>query len=326
LRQLLHVKGRITLLPKIIKSKKTLSVIKKMFALKFSIFVLSFAALTEAQEYFPHHECSNTTTFVRNSPYQANLNILLSSLAGNATRNDINGFYNASTGHDVYEVYGLFLCRGDVSVEVCQECVNLARNDVVQRCPIQKEAIIYYDLCFLRYSNSNIFSSPSQSPELVYILWNTQNITVDVEFKKFVVDTISDAAKEAASAPSGEKKFAAKKVSYTWKESLYVLVQCTPDLSKYDCIQCINLTLSYLPIFINNKQGGRVLFPSCNFRYETYLFYNVAAVVAMSPPPPPPPLSTPVVPLPPSPGSITDGKGFIVFFIIPKSFLIISLI
>jgi len=297
-----------------------------MFALKFSIFVLSFAALTEAQEYFPRHECSNTTTFVRNSPYQANLNILLSSLAGNATRNDINGFYNASTGHDVYEVYGLFLCRGDVSVEVCQECVNLARNDVVQRCPIQKEAIIYYDLCFLRYSNSNIFSSPSQSPELVYILWNTQNITVDVEFKKFVVDTISDAAKEAASAPSGEKKFAAKKVSYTWKESLYVLVQCTPDLSKYDCIQCINLTLSYLPIFINNKQGGRVLFPSCNFRYETYLFYNVAAVVAMSPPPPPPPLSTPVVPLPPSPGSITDGKGFIVFFIIPKSFLIISLI
>ncbi|KAH8493489.1 hypothetical protein H0E87_020299, partial [Populus deltoides] len=30
-----------------------------------------------------------------------------------------------------------------------------------------------------------------------------------------------------------------------------------------------------------------------------------AAVVAMSPPP----LSTPVVPLPPSPGSIADGKG-----------------
>jgi hypothetical protein len=53
-----------------------------------------------------------------------------------------------------------------------------------------------------------------------------------------------------------------------------------------------------------------------------YLFYNVAAVVAMSPPP----LSTPVVPLPPSPGSIADGKGFIVFFIIPKSIFIISLI
>ncbi|KAG6754690.1 hypothetical protein POTOM_040484 [Populus tomentosa] len=104
-KELLHVKGRTTLLPKIIKSKKTLSVIIKMFALKFSIFLLSFAALTEAQEIF---------------------------LNDNHFR------------HDVYEVYGLFLCRGDVSVEVCLQCVNLARNDVVQRCPIEKEAIIYY--------------------------------------------------------------------------------------------------------------------------------------------------------------------------------------
>nr|TKR98228.1 cysteine-rich receptor-like protein kinase 15 [Populus alba] len=173
-----------------------------MFALKFSIFLLSFAALTEAQESsYAYHVCPNTTTFVRNSPYQANLNVLLSSLAGNATRNDINGFYNASTGHDVYEVYGLFLCRGDVSVEVCQECVDLARNDVVQRCPIEKEAIIWYDQCLLRYSNSNNFSSLSQWP-LVY-MWNVENITVDVEFNQLLVNTISGAAKEAASAPLG---------------------------------------------------------------------------------------------------------------------------
>jgi len=327
-KELLHVKGRTALLPKIIKSKKTLSVIIKMFALKLSIFLLSFAALTEAQEtYYVYHECSNTTTFERNSPYQANLNILLSSLAANATRNDINGFYNASTGHDVYEVYGLFLCRGDVSVEVCQECVNRATNDVVQRCPIQKEAIIWYDQCFLRYSNNNIFSSLSQTP-MLYML-NTENITIDVGFNKRLVDTISDAAFAAASAPSGEKKFTAKKMNYTWPVSLYVLAQCTPDLSQYDCNQCLLLNLTYISSCCNNNRG-RVIFPSCSFRFETYSFYNEAAVVAMSPPPPPPPppppLSTPVVPLPPSPGSITDGKGSIFFFIIPKSFLVISLI
>jgi hypothetical protein len=292
-----------------------------MFALKFSIFLLSFAALTEAQEIiFLHHICSNTTTFVRNSPYQANLNILLSSLAGNATRNDINGFYNASTGHDVYQVYGLFLCRGDFSVEVCLKCVNLARNEVVQRCPIEKEAIIWYDLCLLRYSNSNIFSSLSQTPWVV--LLNAHNITVDVELNQRLVNTISDAANVAASAPSGEKKFATKEVSYTVFETLYVLVQCTPDLSKHDCNQCLLQAILSISICCNNKQGGRVLYPSCNLRFETYIFYNVAAVVAMSPPQ----LSTPVVPLPPSPGPIADGKGSIIFFIIPKSFLIISLI
>jgi hypothetical protein len=195
--------------------------------------------------------------------------------------------------------------------------VNLARNDVVQRCPIEKEAIIWYDQCFLRYSNGNIFSSLSQTPW--FYISSAPNITVDVEINKRVVDAISDAAYEAASAPSGKRKFAAKEVSYTVFESLYVLVQCTPDLSKYDCNRCLLLANPYIPV---NKPGGRVIYPSCNFRYETYLFYNEAAVVAMSPPP----LSTPVVPLPPSPGPIADGKGSIFFFIIPKSFLVISLI
>ncbi|KAG6755867.1 hypothetical protein POTOM_039275 [Populus tomentosa] len=35
--------------------------------------------------------------------------------------------------HDLYEVYILFVCRSDVSVEVCQNCVNLATNDISNR-------------------------------------------------------------------------------------------------------------------------------------------------------------------------------------------------
>ncbi|KAJ6885598.1 hypothetical protein NC651_026280 [Populus alba x Populus x berolinensis] len=280
-----------------------------MLALKFSIFLLSFAALmtiniTEAQEINDrYHYCTNTTTFVRNSTYQANLKILLSSLAFHATRNDSNGFYNASAGQDIDEVYGLFFCRGDVSVEVCLKCVKLATTDIVELCPIEKEAIVLYDECFMLYSNSNIFSSLSQILPLVML--NTQSITVDVQYNEFVVNSLYNASNLAASAPSGEKKFAAKKVTYTWLQSLYVLVQCTPDLSKYDCNRCLNLTLSELPFCCNNTIGGRVIFPSCNLRFENYSFYNEAAVVAMSAPP----LSTPVVPLPPSPGSIADGKG-----------------
>jgi len=47
--------------------------------------------------------------------------------------------------------------------------------------------------------------------------------------------TISGASYEAARAPSGVKKLAAKQVIYTFLESLYVHVQCTPDLSTSDC-------------------------------------------------------------------------------------------
>ncbi|KAL9384091.1 hypothetical protein Peur_024414 [Populus x canadensis] len=247
--------------------------------------------ITEAQEInYRDHLCPDTNTFVRNSTYQANLKILLSSLAFNATRNDSNGFYNTSAGQDIDEVYGLFLCRGDVSVEVCLKCVKLATNDIVELCPIEKEAIVWYDECFLLYSNSYSYNFSSLNQQPVLYMWNPSDITVNVEFNQLLVKTISDAANVAASAPSGEKKFEAKRVSYTWLESLYVLVQCTPDLSKYDCNRCLNQTLSDLPICCNNKTGGRVLYPSCNLRFENYSFYNETAVVAMSTPP----LSTPV--------------------------------
>nr|AXY97801.1 Cysteine-rich receptor-like protein kinase 23 [Populus tomentosa] len=246
--------------------------------------------ITEAQEInYRYHFCQNTTTFVRNSTYQANLKILLSSLAFNATRNDINGFYNASAGQDIDEVYGLFLCRGDVSVEVCLKCVKLATNYVVEFCPIEKElAIVWYDECFLLYSNSNNFSSLNQRP--LVSMPNVENIIVDVELNQLLVKTISDAAKEAASAPLGVKYFAAKKVLYTSHEFLYVLVQCTPVLSTSDCNRCLEQAIPQVQICCNNTRGGRVLNPSCNLRFEYYSFYNETAVVAMSPPP----LSTPV--------------------------------
>ena len=154
------------------------------------------------------------TTFVRNSTYQANLNILPSSLASNATRNDINGFYNASTGHDLYEVYGLFLCRSDVSVEVCQNCLNLATNDISNR--EGGYHMIWWVLPALLKSwndnmdpQNNIFSSMSQMPALY--MMDPQIITVDVEFNKLLVNTISGGANEAASAPSGFKSLQPKK-------------------------------------------------------------------------------------------------------------------
>ncbi|KAM3288393.1 hypothetical protein P3S67_021823 [Capsicum chacoense] len=65
--------------------------------------------------------CPNTTTYEPNSSYQSSLQILLSSLATNATRP--NGFYNSSA-NDM--VYGNFLCRGDVSTSDCHQCVTTA--------------------------------------------------------------------------------------------------------------------------------------------------------------------------------------------------------
>lgn len=78
-------------------------------------------------------------------------------------------------------------------------------------------------------------------------------------------------------------------------QTMYTLGQCTPDLTAIDCDQCLKIAIGRLPI----SQGGRVLQPSCNVRYEIYPFFNIA-----SPAPPPGSNSTGTTPVvsPPSPG------------------------
>jgi hypothetical protein len=278
-----------------------------MDSLKFStvlLSLLSLAIITQAQDpTFLYPNCPNTTTFTRNSTYQANLNLLLSSLSSNATRNNINGFYNVSAGQDPDAVYGMFLCRGDVSNSVCRNCVNFAAKDVLERCPIEKVAMIWYDECELRYSNRNIFSTVDQ--DFTLFMMSPNNVTVQPDrFNQLVATTINDIAARAASAPSGAKKFAVQQVNYTGIQKLYTLVQCTPDLSTPDCSRCLEGAISKLGNCCNRKQGGRVIFPSCNFRYELYEFYNATAAAEAAPPPPPVAL-----PPPPASGPETRRKG-----------------
>ncbi|KAJ6416423.1 hypothetical protein OIU84_002308 [Salix udensis] len=265
--------------------------------------LLSLAIITQAQDptYLSHY-CPNTTTFTTNSTYQANLNLLLSSLSSNSTRN-INGFYNVSAGKDPDEVYGMFLCRGDVSNSVCRNCVNFATKDVLEKCPIEKVAMIWYDECELRYSNRNIFSTVDQ--DFTIFKSSPNNVTVQPEsFNQLVETTIYDIAARAASAPSGAKKFAVQQANYTGVQKLYTLVQCTPDLSTAGCSRCLEGAISKLGNCCDRKQGGRVIFASCNFRYELYEFYNATAAAEAVPPPSP---ATPSPP--PASGSKTSGKG-----------------
>ncbi|EEF43939.1 conserved hypothetical protein [Ricinus communis] len=59
-----------------------------------------------------------------------------------------NGFYNLTVDQGTPDiVYGLFLCRGDDTQDICKECVSTAGKQIVQRCPREKIALITYDEC-----------------------------------------------------------------------------------------------------------------------------------------------------------------------------------
>ncbi|KAJ6706922.1 CYSTEINE-RICH REPEAT SECRETORY PROTEIN [Salix viminalis] len=286
-----------------------------MNSLKFYCILLSLpniAIIILAQEdaNYLYHTCENATTSTMNSTYRVNLNLVLSSLASNATRNNINGFYNTSSGQNSDQVYGLFICRGDLSNTVCQNCVTFATKDIVQRCPIGIASIIFYDACHLRYSNRNFFSQVDQNPS--FSLLNTLNTTYEPQrFNNLVATSVNGSATQAASARPGAKKFAVNRTtSIDGFQSIYSLAQCTPDLSSFDCNKCLRAVIAGLPICCSSKIGGRVFAPSCYIQYEIPQipgFYNETEVVVGSPPPPPlpppPPPPLPLVTLP-----VPEGK------------------
>ncbi|KAK8675323.1 hypothetical protein V6N13_033392 [Hibiscus sabdariffa] len=231
--------------------------------------------ISEAAVVFLDSDCySNTTTYARNSPFHRNLNSLLSSFQSNSTRQ--TGFYNLTVGqHPPDTVYGLFLCRGDDTKEICRECVTSASKRILQLCPNRKTALVYYDECMLRYSNRSFFSAWEMQPALE--LLNRGNVSQPDRFMKFLRNTMKEIATLAANGDQLGKKYATKEVNFTSFQTLYTLAQCTLDLSVSDCETCLQTAIANLPSCCEGKEGGRVVFPSCNVRYELYPFYRITA-------------------------------------------------
>ncbi|KAJ4703233.1 Cysteine rich receptor like kinase [Melia azedarach] len=274
-----------------------------MFSLKFfmcfsflsvSSYLTSSVAAVDPK--YVTHTCRNAT-FPRNSTFRSNINFLLSSLLSDASRSNAfsNGFLNSTAGQDPDEVYGIFLCRGDQNTSSCQDCVNVATKDISQRCPDAKEAMIWYDECFLRYSNVSFFSRMQTNPSIR--LRNTGNATDRAKFDEIVGSLMNETATQAI---NNTKTFATKKENFTTFQTLYSLAQCTPDLSSRDCDLCLRAAIAGLQNCCSGSVGATNLIPSCRIRYELYPFYNEDAA---------PPSPTPVLPSPPPHGSATRPKG-----------------
>jgi hypothetical protein len=255
----------------------------KMPSFKFLIFlssllVTSLLSLSSGNEAaapnYNYHACSPTSNFTANSTFQSNIDLVLSSLSSNATL--VTGFSNASAG----VVSGIFLCRGDVNATVCQDCVASGAKEILKRCVLRVGAVIWYDECMVRYSDESIFATINEGPE--YFMSN-QRTMPEAEKSRFteLLGRIMGSLATLASKSLTGKKFATEEEEFNssliGSQTLYSLVQCTPDLTVFDCHECIRGAIMTLPTCCDGEQGGRVLRPSCMLRYELYKFYDSTA-------------------------------------------------
>ncbi|KGN64572.2 hypothetical protein Csa_013183 [Cucumis sativus] len=256
------------------------------------LIILCFALFLRqaiAQPDFQIYDCvQNQGNFTTNSTYKANLNHLLSTFT---THHQINyGFYNFSYGlQNKANVIGL--CRGDLTLLACTTCLNNSRTLLPLLCPNHTEAIGWYDECMLRYSNRSIFASMETSP--AFRAWNPNNASDPHRFFQFATTLLQQLTQEAAFGDS-RLKFATGVTSIPSFPTIYGAVQCTPDLSPQNCTTCLLGAIQRIRLCCDGKAGGRIGRPSCNIRFESYLFYKQSSVsLAPSPnpslPPSPPP-------------------------------------
>uniref|UniRef100_A0A6N2NKX6 Uncharacterized protein n=1 Tax=Salix viminalis TaxID=40686 RepID=A0A6N2NKX6_SALVM len=107
-----------------------------------------------------------------------------------------------------------------------------------------------------------------------------------------------------AASESSLKKFASGNQG-AGDETVYAIVQCTPDLSEGQCSTCLLKLSSMIRTCCNGeikgRIGARLSVPSCNLRWELRKFFN-GTLEILPPPPPPPQILSPTSPPEPSQG------------------------
>ncbi|KAI3803962.1 hypothetical protein L1987_32128 [Smallanthus sonchifolius] len=234
-------------------------------------------SITLAQPDFVFNRCENAENYTINSTYKTNLDATLSALP---TANSGLGFFNFSAGEGNNTVNSIALCRGDVEPQLCSNCVNDAIVKLRKLCPNQKEAFGIYVECLLKYSNNTLLVYPQKDR---FIQFNPE-ITTDINGFNGALRPLMDELRGRAAAGGPLLKFATGNKTGPGFIRIYGLVQCSPYLTEQQCSDCLEEEVTRIGVHDNGKVGGKIVLPTCNFRFETYSFFNQT-----SPATPPPP-------------------------------------
>ncbi|KAF9672196.1 hypothetical protein SADUNF_Sadunf11G0015500 [Salix dunnii] len=233
-----------------------------------------------AQTNLLQHFCiQNHGNFSANSDFKSNHDRLISSFSSDT--NIDYGFYAGFFGGNIDKAYAISLCRGDKKPETFCSCIRNSSQVLSQQCPNLKEAYIWYDDCMLRYANHSIFNSMEFGP--FFWMYTLVNVTDENEFNVVINALLGRLINSAALGDSRRKFAAGNATAEISRQTMYALIQRTPDLTQQECSDCLNRAIKLIPRCCSKRQEGRLVSPSCHFRYEKDPFYDLASTSTLPP-------------------------------------------
>ncbi|KAI4364947.1 hypothetical protein MLD38_020978 [Melastoma candidum] len=209
-----------------------------------------------------YHGCSQEKYPHGTTPFESNLNSLLSSVVSSSSHSSYNAF---SIGNDTSPdsaIFGLYQCRGDLKLPDCSECVHSTVSQIGLACPYSYGASLQLDGCYVRYEHVDFLGRPDTS--LRYNKCSRSVVTDDAEFLRRRDVVLAELRGDIGFHVSSSG-------------SVSGFGQCLGDLSSSDCSTCISEAVNDLKTLCGSAAAGDVFLGQCHARYWASGYYNYAS-------------------------------------------------
>ncbi|XP_059623214.1 plasmodesmata-located protein 7-like isoform X2 [Cornus florida] len=201
---------------------------------------------------FVYGGCSQIK-YIPNSPYESNLNSLLTSLVNSATYSSYNNFtITGSTPQD--SVYGLYQCRGDLAMPDCAACLARSVSQLGALCSQSCGGAVQLQGCFAKYDNTTFMGVEDKAVVLKKCGPSIDYDSDLINGKDAMLDSLGGAGGPYRVGGSGDVQGVA---------------QCVGDLSVSECQDCVKEAIGRLRSDCGNAVYGDVFLGKCYARYST---------------------------------------------------------
>jgi hypothetical protein len=170
-------------------------------------------------------------------------------------------FVSGTVGTIPDAVYVLTLCRGDTAnATACGSCVATVFQGTQQLCAYDKDAAVFYDSCYLRYSNGDFLASTTGNGNPI-VLINSRNVSSLTRAFDAAVAALLNATRDYSTTNSSRLFAMGVEVFVASDPTIYGLTQCTPGMSPAVYRTCLGGIISSMLRYLSGRQGGRITSP-----------------------------------------------------------------
>ncbi|GAV66673.1 Stress-antifung domain-containing protein [Cephalotus follicularis] len=228
---------------------------KTLLFFLFSIFIL-IQPSSSALDSFVFGGCTQLK-FTQGSPYESNLNSILTSLVNSAMFSNYNNFTIQGLSTNSQDtIYSLYQCRGDLSNGDCARCVARAVSQLGTVCLDSIGAALQLEGCFVKYDNRSFLGVEDNTEVLKkcgpLIVYDSNELTRRDEVLAYLA--ASDGTyKPYRVGASGDVSGVA---------------QCVGDLSESECQECVSEAIGRLKTECGTAPWGEVYLAKCYALYS----------------------------------------------------------